>query len=377
MVKRFAGFVCLLACVATLRVEGRVPQAAAAQRVGERLKGLQQEAAELAGQEKTLVNELRKLEIERQIKSEELSAVEMDLQATQQQLAEATARAARLRESANAQLPDVEARLVRLYKMGRAGYWRLLLDVEDLQSVGRAYRTASALTRLDRDRTQRHEQTLAWLEKERGGLEARAKEFSDLQQKAAAARLALDRAVASRAALVRSIEQRRDLTVQLASELEAAQQRLQAAVAQPTAGAAVLVPIRPFRGQMPWPAQGVVTGRFGKQPVGRMAGITVSRNGIDLSVPEGRPVSAVHEGVVTFAGSFTAYGNLVIVDHGGGANTLYGHLASVSVNKGDRVGAGTAVGVSGRNPGGNPALYFELRIDGQPVDPLQWLRKQP
>ena len=61
----------------------------------------------------------------------------------------------------------------------------------------------------------------------------------------------------------------------------------------------------------------------------------------------------------------------------GGALTLYGHLASGSVNKGDRVSAGTPVGLSGRNPGGNPALYFELRIDGQPVDPLQWLRKQP
>jgi septal ring factor EnvC (AmiA/AmiB activator) len=108
-----------------------------------------------------------------------------------------------------------------------------------------------------------------------------------------------------------------------------------------------------------------------------MAGIDVSRNGIDLSLPEETTVRAVHEGVVTFAGPFTAYGNLVIVDHGSGAASLYGHLASRTVNKGDRVGAGTTVGLSGRNPGGNPALYFELRIDGQPVDPLQWLRKQP
>jgi septal ring factor EnvC (AmiA/AmiB activator) len=108
-----------------------------------------------------------------------------------------------------------------------------------------------------------------------------------------------------------------------------------------------------------------------------MAGINVNRNGIDLSLPEGQSVAAVHEGVVTFAGPFTAYGNLVIVDHGGGASTLYGHLGSRSVNKGDRVSVGTSVGLSGRNPNGNPALYFELRIDGQPVDPLQWLRKQP
>jgi septal ring factor EnvC (AmiA/AmiB activator) len=78
--------------------------------------------------------------------------------------------------------------------------------------------------------------------------------------------------------------------------------------------------------------------------------------------------------VVTHAGPFTAYGQLVIVDHGGGAVSLYGHLAGTTVNKGDRVAAGTNVGTSGRNTAGNPSIYFELRIDGQPVDPLQWLR---
>jgi len=80
---------------------------------------------------------------------------------------------------------------------------------------------------------------------------------------------------------------------------------------------------------------------------------------------------------VTHAGAFSGYGHLVIVDHGGGAVSLYGHLASPAVIKGDRVAAGSRVGLSGRNPGGNPALYFELRVDGKPVDPLQWLRRQP
>ena len=102
-----------------------------------------------------------------------------------------------------------------------------------------------------------------------------------------------------------------------------------------------------------------------------------SRNGIELSLAEGRPVTAVHDGVVTHAGPFTAYGQLVIIDHGGGAVTLYGHLASTNVNKGDRVATGTNIGTSGRNTSGNPSVYFELRIDAQPVDPLQWLRRQP
>ncbi len=281
--RRVASLLCVLALVAALRVEIRAVQGAAAQRVAERLRDLRQEAAALNSREQTLLNELRKLELEREIKNQELLAIESDLSATQEQLATATARAATLRQAADTQRPEVEARLVRLYKMGRAGYWRLLLDVDDLQSIGRAYRTAAALTRLDRDRVRQHEETLVSLENERHTLERRAREFSATQEKAAAAQLALDRAVASRTALVTSIDQRRDLAAQLATELEAAHQRLQAAVAQPGT-AAVLVPIRPFRGQMPWPADGIVIGRFGRQQVGRMAGINVDRNGIELSL---------------------------------------------------------------------------------------------
>jgi septal ring factor EnvC (AmiA/AmiB activator) len=376
VVKRVAILACVLTVLPAPPVETREGQGAAAQRVAERLRDLSQEAAALNNREQTLLNELRKLELERQIKSEELMALGAEVRAIQEQLAAATVRAETLRRSAEAERPEIHDRLVRLYKMGPAGYWRLLLDIDDVQSMGRAYRTAAALTHLDRDRVQQHGRTLVSLDHERQSLETRAKDLGAMQQKAAVAQLALGRAVASRSALMKSIEERRDLAAQLAKELEAADQRLQTATARPGA-APVLVPVRPFRGGMPWPAEGIVVGRFGRQQVGRMAGIDVSRNGIDLSLPEETTVRAVHEGVVTFAGPFTAYGNLVIVDHGSGAASLYGHLASRTVNKGDRVGAGTTVGLSGRNPGGNPALYFELRIDGQPVDPLQWLRKQP
>ncbi len=94
-----------------------------------------------------------------------------------------------------------------------------------------------------------------------------------------------------------------------------------------------------------------------------------------MSAPEGQTVRVVHEGVVAFSGPFTGYGNLVIVDHGDRSYSLYGHLNSVQVATGQRLDAQAPVGTSGRNPAGVPALYFELRIDGAAVDPLQWLRR--
>lgn len=349
-----------------------------ARRVADRLAALRREADDLEKQEKSILTDLRRLEVERQITVEELAAIDKDRRAIEQQLAETTARAAALRDTAQSQQPDVEERLVRLYKMGRAGYWRLLLDLHDVRSMGRAYRTAAALAHVDRQRVHQHETTLAALQREQAALQARAKEVGALQARAAVARAALDKAVASRAALVQSIESRRELAAKLAAELDAAHLRLQAMLAQKPAGAPIAgIPIRPFKGELPWPADGIVMRRFGAHTSGRVSGISFNRNGIELSLAEGRPVTAIHEGTVTHAGPFTAYGQLVIIDHGGGAVSLYGQLSATDVNRGDRVGAGDRVGLAGRNPAGNPSLYFELRIDGQPVDPLQWLRRQP
>jgi septal ring factor EnvC (AmiA/AmiB activator) len=349
---------------------------AQAKRAANRLAALQREADSLATQSRTLLAELRKLEIDRAIKVEQLEQIERDAADVQSKLLTATERTEALKGEAERQRPDVEARLVQLYKMGRAGYWRLLLDVNNLRDVGRAYRTAAALGRIDRDRVNEHRQTMAELTKERRTLQARAKELDALQRKAQQASAAVERAVTARANLVTTIDSRRDLNAQLTGELQDAQRKLQATLAQVAAGrpaAATSLPLRPFQGTLPWPAEGVLSARFGRRTPGT-AGPPV-RNGIELSLAEGHAVHAVHEGTVAFADLFSGYGTLVIVEHADKAYSLYGHLGTASVHKGDRVETGGTVGLAGRNPSGNPSLYFELRVDGKAVDPLQWLKR--
>ena len=97
--------------------------------------------------------------------------------------------------------------------------------------------------------------------------------------------------------------------------------------------------------------------------------------GIELSLSEDTPVRAVYDGVVAYADPFSGFGNLVIVDHGDRSYSLYGYLESMAVKKGDHVDQASTVGLAGRDPSGNPSLYFELRIDGKPVDPVQWLKR--
>jgi murein hydrolase activator len=348
------------------QADERARREAASKRAAERIRALQREADALVTRERSLLAELRKLEIDRELRIEEVGQIEREMTDTREALDASRARAIELEAAAAAQRPEIEARLVQLYKMGPAGYWRLLLDTQDIKAIGRAYRTAAALNRLHRERVEAHAATLAALRKEQEELEARVRAIATLQGRARQAKAAADKAVAARAALIASIDERRDLNAQLTGELEAAQLKLQRTVGELGRPVSTALPLRPFRGALPWPADGIVTQRFGAQQSG---------SGIELSIAEGEPVRAVHEGRVAFAGPFTGYGNLVIVDHGDGSHSLYGHLRVLRVEVGSLVDARTQVGESGRNLGGNPALYFELRVDGEAVDPLQWLRK--
>ena len=106
------------------------------------------------------------------------------------------------------------------------------------------------------------------------------------------------------------------------------------------------------------------------------AGPGTSSTGIEVRAADAGAVRAIHDGTIAFAGNFAGFGNLVILDHGSQAFSLYGDLLDIGVSKGSRVDRGQTLGSVGPLPSGGTGVYFELRIDGKPVDPLQWLKKR-
>ena len=211
---------------------------------------------------------------------------------------------------------------------------------------------------------------------ERARLEKELQALQAQEAEALRAQAAANRAVASRAALVAEIDARRDLNAQLAGELQVAHDRLQRrfdALGTDASADPVAIPIAPFRGTLDWPvAGGRITGRFGQR--GGSLGNAGVRNGLEISVAEGAAVRAIHSGTVSYAEPFTGFGNLVIVDHGANTYSLYGYLSSMSVARGMPVDSATEVGRVGMAPLGPAALYLEIRVDGRPVDPIQWLK---
>jgi murein DD-endopeptidase MepM/ murein hydrolase activator NlpD len=123
-----------------------------------------------------------------------------------------------------------------------------------------------------------------------------------------------------------------------------------------------------------WPVEGQVTGSFGER-IDPFNGEGAFHSGVDISSPYGTPVIAPADGVVTFTDELGGYGRAVMIDHGNGISTRYGHLSGFAVTAGQAVHRGDVigyVGASGRSTG--PHLHYEVRINDTPVNPYKYLR---
>lgn len=122
-----------------------------------------------------------------------------------------------------------------------------------------------------------------------------------------------------------------------------------------------------------WPTKGWLTSYFGKR-ISPLSGNRVMHEGLDIAANTGTPVYATADGVVARVSYSVSYGKAVVIDHGYGYRTLYGHNSKILVNTGDRVRRGdriALVGNTGRSTG--PHLHYELRLDGVPIDPRKTL----
>jgi murein DD-endopeptidase MepM/ murein hydrolase activator NlpD len=162
---------------------------------------------------------------------------------------------------------------------------------------------------------------------------------------------------------------------QIASQLQAQQQAeaAQAAAQAQSSSTGVTAPTGPVQGEsssgMIWPVNGPITSPFCEPRPWEAC-----HPGIDIGVPTGTPIHAAAAGTVAIAGPESGYGNYTCIDHGGGLSTCYAHQESISVSVGQQVSQGQVIGISdctGLCFG--PHLHFEVRVNGQVVDPMGYL----
>ncbi len=223
----------------------------------------------------------------------------------------------------------------------------------------------------------------AQLEEDKRQLDALAAEAEKTQKEIAAKKAeqqkVLDAAKSNKAA---AAQMEQDLNAQLASVRNLIQQRLAAAEAARQAaqqassdegGGGSDDNYVQGTGAMGWPCSGPITSPFGYR-THPIFGITIFHAGIDIGVDYGTPIHAADSGVVVYSGWISGYGNAVIIDHGGGVSTLYGHNQSLAVSEGQSVSKGSVIayaGSTGNSTG--PHCHFEVDVNGSPVNPMGYL----
>ena len=345
----------------------------------ERLRQIQQRRRALAadlermrGQARTLLGQVERLEVEVRLRGEELREAQVVLQQTNQQL-DATVRRLRALEASLRQArPLLAARARALYKLGELSYLRLLLSVDHPSDFFSGYRFVTALARRDNERLARFRADLHALEGTRADLEKRTAEAFTLRADLERARRNLEADRERKTRLLTELIESKETNAVYLQELEEAEGKLEQLLRRPGQDD-VAVPMGAFKGELPWPVAGRLRSGFGKHKHPRFDTYTV-QNGIDIEAPVDTPVRAVHEGAVVFADRFRGYGLMVILDHGR-HHTLYAHLAESAVQTGQRLSAGSVLGTVGASGLEGQGLYFELRTQGKPEDPLGWLRK--
>ncbi len=129
----------------------------------------------------------------------------------------------------------------------------------------------------------------------------------------------------------------------------------------------------PDFGKLPWPVEGAVVARFGKFKHPDLDTYVVS-NGIKIRPAEASSVRSVAKGEVLYSGEFLGYGLMALVAHPDNLFTIYAHLGELKVKKGQKVSVGEVLGASGTDEENRPVVYFELRLHGEAMDPLLWLK---
>jgi len=283
--------------------------------------------------------------------------------------------------AAEAQLTRTRAamrtRAVALYKAGEVGPVRVLFSSASLQDL--LVRASSLRRLLDADLAlvRRHDRDLEALE--------------EVERVASAARDERDEAVVVLASREREIEaervvrgellarvrvdrkQERELLVELERAARALEEKLEALSERSGdgfdgTGFSALV------GSLPRPVGARIVAPFGRV-VDDEFGTETFRKGVEFGAPAGDSVTSVAPGAVRFAGWFRGYGRIVIVDHGEGYFSVSGHLDELFVEAGDLIDTGDTLGTVGETGSlSGPSLYFELRAEGEPLDPQGWFR---
>ncbi len=309
-----------------------------------------------------------------------IRVTDQSLQRQQRQLAKLEAERADARLKLDNHQLSLERQIRAAYAMGRQEKVKILLNQQDPAVVSRVmvyydYFNTARIVQMELI-----EESLRDLKQIEQKIAKEERRLQQLQAKNNNERLLLETAQRGRLEIIAKLDNRlkdqgrelsdlKDDESQLASLITNIQQAFSELPLDP---ATAHEPFRSRKGKLPWPARGSLAARYGsRREVGKL-----TWDGVLIAAPEGREVRAIHHGRVAFADWLRGFGLLLIIDHGDGFMSLYGHNQSLFKETGEWVEPGEVVAQVGSSGGRTQSgVYFGIRLNGEPQNPQKWCRR--
>jgi murein hydrolase activator len=390
-----------LACILLLLISA---SAARGETPRDELKGVKQEIRA----KKQLISKTRKVEaavstelqeINRTLaqKESDLGRLDRDLKGVESSLERTGREIVRVTDEANRKKQEIEHRLASLYKAGELGALRMFFSAESFPQMAENIRYMRSILDNDKRIFAEYDQKIVELRKLKVDLERDAAKKSRIKEGIAVKKLEIEQEKGKKAAYLVKVRQDRSSYEKSLKELQANAARLQTMMERLEAlsrrklssrhekpGSRLKplaelppVPDRGFatqKGRMSLPVRGEIVETYGKHKHPDFNSYTFSK-GLSISAGSGSDIRAIYDGSVIFSDYFKGYGNMIIIDHGGGYFSLYAHAARILKKVGADVARNETVATVGDTDSSRgPMLYFEIRHQGKPVDPADWVR---
>ena len=390
-----------LACIVMLLISAGV---ARGENPKDELKGVKQEIRA----KKQLISKTRKVEavvstelqeINRNLvqKESDLGRRDRDLKGVESSLGRTGREIVRVTDEANRKKVEIERRLASLYKAGELGALRMFFSAESFPQMAENIRYMRSILDNDKKIFAEYDQKIVELRKLKVDLERDAAKKSRIKEGIAVKKLEIEQEKGKKAAYLVKVRQDRKSYEKSLKELQANAARLQTMMERLEAlsrrklssrhekpGGRIKplaelppVPDRGFatqKGRMSLPVRGEIVETYGKHKHPDFNSYTFSK-GLSISAGAGSDIRAIYDGSVIFSDYFKGYGNMIIIDHGGGYFSLYAHAARILKKVGADVARNETVATVGDTDSSRgPMLYFEIRHQGKPVDPAGWVR---
>lgn len=369
----------LLLLFAPLQAEDKAAKRAELKQLRERIAALQQQQQQVRNRYDQLRQDLREAEQRIAKLSRSIPRLGRELKQRRRHLDKLRGEERELQQSVALQRGYLADQVRATYAMGRQEYLKILLNQESPATVGRVVTYYDYLNKARSDRIDRLSETINRLEMVRLEAEAEAQRMQALRDKQKEEKRALESSRSDREAAVSQLkqelgsqEERLAAMLQDEEALKKLLNTLADALEDIPAEAGNHQPFSTLKGKLQWPAGGKLLVSYGApRKIGNLRW-----RGVMIEAGKGDEVKAISHGRVAFADWLRGYGMVIIIDHGDGYMSLYGQNESLYKETGDWAEAGETVATVGDSGGAERSgLYFEIRKNGKPTDPVRWCRR--